>query len=33
MVLDEPELNHKENLLKEAELFLKNISAASANQK
>jgi putative nucleotidyltransferase with HDIG domain len=33
MVLDEPELNHKENLLKEAEFFLKNISAASANQK
>ncbi|MFH1336845.1 MAG: HDIG domain-containing metalloprotein [Candidatus Zixiibacteriota bacterium] len=33
MVLDEPEFNHRENLLKEAEYFLKNISAASANQK
>ncbi len=33
MVLDEPEVNHKENLLKEAEYFLKNFSAASANQK
>jgi tRNA nucleotidyltransferase (CCA-adding enzyme) len=33
MVLDVPELNQKERLLKEAEFFLKNISAASANQK
>jgi tRNA nucleotidyltransferase (CCA-adding enzyme) len=33
MVLDDPELNQKERLLKEAEFFLKNISAASANQK
>jgi tRNA nucleotidyltransferase (CCA-adding enzyme) len=33
MVLDEPEANQKENLLKEAEYFLKNISTASANQK
>jgi tRNA nucleotidyltransferase (CCA-adding enzyme) len=33
MVLDEPEVNQKENLLKEAEFFLKNLSAASANQK
>jgi tRNA nucleotidyltransferase (CCA-adding enzyme) len=33
MVLDEPEANQKENLLKEAEYFLKNISTASTNQK
>ena len=33
MVLDEPEANQKENLLKEAEYFLKSISTASANQK
>ncbi len=33
MVLDEPELNQKEKLLKEAELFLKNISTASTNRK
>jgi tRNA nucleotidyltransferase (CCA-adding enzyme) len=33
MVLDEPELNQKERLLKEAEFFLKNIWTASANQK
>jgi tRNA nucleotidyltransferase (CCA-adding enzyme) len=33
VVLDEPELNDKEHLLKEAEHFLKNLSAASTNQK
>jgi len=33
MVLDDPELNQKERLLKEAEFFLNNISTASANQK
>jgi tRNA nucleotidyltransferase (CCA-adding enzyme) len=33
MVLDDPELNQKERLLKEVEFFLKNISATSANQK
>jgi len=33
MVLDDPQLNQKERLLKEAEFFLKNISATSTNQK
>ena len=33
MVLDDPEVNNKERLLKEAEFFLKNISTSSANQK
>ena len=33
MVLDNPELNQKERLLKEAEFFVKNISTTSANQK
>jgi len=32
LVLDDPEVNQKERLLKEAESFLKNISSASANQ-
>jgi tRNA nucleotidyltransferase (CCA-adding enzyme) len=31
MVLDDPELNQKERLLKEAEFFLKNISTTSAH--
>jgi putative nucleotidyltransferase with HDIG domain len=33
MVLDDPDLNKKEILLKEAEIFLKNIPTATANQK
>jgi len=33
LVLDTPELNQKERLMKEAEFFLKNISTASSNQK
>ncbi|MGB8656360.1 MAG: CCA tRNA nucleotidyltransferase [Candidatus Zixiibacteriota bacterium] len=33
MVLDDPELNQKETLLKEAEFFLKNISTVSPKQK
>ncbi len=33
LVLDNPELNQKDRLLKEAEVFLKNISTTSANQK
>jgi putative nucleotidyltransferase with HDIG domain len=33
LVLDTPELNKKERLMKEAEFFLKNISTASANEK
>jgi tRNA nucleotidyltransferase (CCA-adding enzyme) len=33
LVLDDPDSNKKETLLKEAELFLKNISTATANQK
>ena len=33
LVLDNPELNQKERLLKEAEFFLKNISTSSENQK
>ncbi len=33
LVLDEPELNKKEGLIKEAEIFLKNISTNSENQK
>lgn len=33
LVLDDPELNQKERLMKEAEFFLKNISTTSANQK
>lgn len=33
LVLDDPELNQKEKLLKEAEIFLKNISTTSTNQK
>ncbi len=33
LVLDNPELNKKERLMKEAEFFLKNISTTSANQK
>ena len=33
LVLDDPELNQKERLMKEAEFFLKNISTTSTNQK
>jgi tRNA nucleotidyltransferase (CCA-adding enzyme) len=33
LVLDNPELNQKERLMKEAEFFLKNISTTSTNQK
>ncbi len=33
MVLDDPELNQKERLLKEAEFFLRNISTGSPEQK
>jgi hypothetical protein len=32
LVLDDPELNQRERLMKEARFFIKSISANSANQ-
>jgi poly(A) polymerase/tRNA nucleotidyltransferase (CCA-adding enzyme) len=33
LVLDDPEVNEKERLMKEAEFFLKNVSTNSADKK
>jgi hypothetical protein len=33
LVLDDPEVNQKDKLMKEAEFFLKKISTNSANKK